>query len=359
MNTVTPRPRRSRDGAGARYHALVFIGRFQPFHKGHQRVVDRAIELAERVVILVGSANSPRTLRNPLSFAERAAIIQAVYGDAVTSGRLVIAPLDDHLYNDTGWVEATQVAVRTILGSIDGRLGLIGCSKDHTSYYPKLFPKPRWGSEDVAFLDPINATDIRHALFDDDGWDQACDQLPAAAARFMEAWRETPECRALIRERDFIRRYKSQFSFWPYPSGPVFVTADAIVVQSGHILMIRRKAMPGEGMLALPGGFLEDDETLAQCAIRELREETRIDVPEPVLRGAIVDSRLFDAPHRSSRGRVITQAVLFRLEDRAELPRVKGGDDAALALWVPLAELEPLQLFEDHWHIIRAMTASL
>lgn len=372
MNTVTPRSRRRDDTSDKAYHALVFIGRFQPFHKGHQRVVDRALERAERVVILVGSANTPRSLRNPLSFAERAGIIRAVYEDAVTGGRLVIAPLGDQLYNDTGWVEATQVAVRTALGFIDGdtqtvsphggrgrKLGLIGCSKNHTSYYLELFPKPHWGNEDVAFLEPINATAIRHALFDDEGWEQARQQLPKASASFMEAWRETPECRALTRERDFIRKYKSQFSFWPYPSGPIFVTADAVVVQSGHVLMVRRKAIPGEGMLALPGGFLDNDEPLIQCAIRELREETLIDVPERVLRGSIAGSRLFDDPHRSSRGRVITYAVLFRLEDRIRLPRVKGGDDAAEALWVPLGELEPMEVFEDHWHIIRAMTAAL
>lgn len=48
------------------YKYLVFIGRFQPFHSGHKAVIDEALKRADEVIMLIGSANLPRSLRNPL-----------------------------------------------------------------------------------------------------------------------------------------------------------------------------------------------------------------------------------------------------------------------------------------------------
>ena len=48
-----------------KYNHIVFIGRFEPFHIGHKQVIEKALTLADEVIILVGSANQPRTLKNP------------------------------------------------------------------------------------------------------------------------------------------------------------------------------------------------------------------------------------------------------------------------------------------------------
>jgi bifunctional NMN adenylyltransferase/nudix hydrolase len=80
-----------------------------------------------------------------------------------------------------------------------------------------------------------------------------------------------------------IEKYKESWKAAPFP--PTFVTVDAVVVQSGHVLLVKRKAMPGAGLWALPGGFLNQEETLLDGAIRELKEETKIKVPVPVLKG--------------------------------------------------------------------------
>ena len=132
---------------------------------------------------------------------------------------------------------------------------------------------------------------------------------------------------------------------------------DAVVIQSGHILMIRRRAEPGRGLLALPGGFLDanSDRTLEDAMIRELREETCLKVPGPVLRGNIHEVKVFDAIERSTRGRTITHAFCIKLPN-GELPKVKSGTDAASAKWIPISKIDSSQCFEDHYEIINYFT---
>ncbi len=62
----------------------------------------------------------------------------------------------------------------------------------------------------------------------------------------------------------------------------------------------------------------------------------------------------FDDPFRSDRGRTITHVFRFNLNETTH-PAVIGGDDAAEAVWMPLAEIRADRTFEDHAHIIRTM----
>ena len=120
--------------------------------------------------------------------------------------------------------------------------------------------------------------------------------------------------------------------------------------------MVERRSLPGKGLWALPGGFINKKETLFDACVRELREETRLKVPEPVLKGSRHSQHTFDDPYRSARGRTITQVFYFQLKnDPKGLPKVKGGDDATKAFWLPLAELDSKKMFEDHHAIITKM----
>ncbi|MDD1607646.1 MAG: NUDIX domain-containing protein, partial [Methylococcaceae bacterium] len=112
-------------------------------------------------------------------------------------------------------------------------------------------------------------------------------------------------------------------------------------------------ARPGKGLAALPGGFISQYERLQDGCIRELREETKLKIPDPVLRGCIKRQHTFDDPHRSARGRTITHAFLIELPAAEDLPKVKGADDAEKAFWLPLADMKPEKMFEDHYFIIR------
>ena len=124
------------------------------------------------------------------------------------------------------------------------------------------------------------------------------------------------------------------------------LTADCVVVSPrAEVLLVRRGNDPYKGCWALPGGFMEMDETIEQCAVRELKEETGLSV-------SLSDIRLvgvFSAPGRDPRGRTVTAAYAVRLDAPMD---ATAGDDAAEVRWWPLAELPPLAF--DHAEVIAA-----
>jgi bifunctional NMN adenylyltransferase/nudix hydrolase len=333
---------------------LVFIGRFEPFHLGHAAVARHALAQARRLVVLAGSAGAPRSTRNPWSYAERAQMIGAALEDA--QARVIVRPLRDHLYNEALWIAAVQRAVADAVredgGGADARIGLIGQDKDASSYYLREFPQ--WPLRDVRQTESLSASELRRYLFD--GSDGALRLLqanvPAPVYDMLRAFRaSSPHYAALRAEQQFLDTYRAAWKDAPYP--PTFVTADAVVVHSGHVLLVRRQAEPGKGSWALPGGFVRQHETVLDACLRELREETRLKLPLPVLRGSLAGRQVFDHPERSLRGRTITHAFHFSIAS-GELPPVKGGDDADKARWFAIAdalEMGP-QLFEDHLHIL-------
>jgi len=329
---------------------VVYIGRFQPFHEGHKVAVDQALKASrKKVIILVGSSEQPRNIKNPFTFEERKAMIQmgVMYSD------VVIEPLHDYTYNDQRWVEQVQKIVERCIArdgwaDKDPTIGIIGYNKDETSYYLDMFPQ--WVKMEHEVNEVIDATDIRALLYTDKSLKFICGVVDELVLDFLRTFQQSEAFERLRDEYLFIQDYKIGWSGTPYP--PTFLTVDAVVIQSGHVLLVERRAQPGKGQLALPGGFVNQYETCENAMLRELREETRLKVPEPVLRGNIKASRLFDDPWRSLRGRTVTQAFLIELKP-GELPPVKGGDDAAKAQWVALSDVRQSEMFEDHYHILQ------
>lgn len=392
----------------------VFIGRFQPFHRAHQRVVEEGLRHAGRVLVLVGSANEPRTLRNPFTAQERMAAIQASFSH---DPRVLVAPLEDSTYDTSEWVERTY---RTVDQAWEGvveqdptapqvpNVALIGHAKDATSYYLNLFP--RWGEIRVPKHQEMAATHVRGSLFG--SYAGTCELLerffpqeavtahadacsvtkvlrqilntttPAFLAAYTDMARQQAQAFLALPDtttvlptaviglmKDFMGSdafetlaheqahvFKGKYAWRLAPYLPVFVTADAVVRRNGRVLMVKRANFPGKGLWALPGGFLEQDETLLECALRELDEETLLSTDRGQLKNALVGSEMFDAPFRSSRGRTVTHAHYFDLPSQAAAHTKTGGqpgDTETQAIdWLDPTSLRRDEVFEDHYSII-------
>lgn len=330
------------------YDTLVLIGRFQPLHNAHLEIIKRCTALTKQLVIVAGSAHQPRTYKNPFTFDERRQMIKTA--SAGLSLSVYVEPNINTIYNDQAWAVRVQSIVSKY-ATFGGKVGIIGHKKDDSSFYLDMFPQ--WEFVDVERIEPLSAVNIRDLYFKRDAnMNFIKSVVPQTTFDFLMQFKETDEYEQIIKEREFVEKYKQQYASLPYP--PIFSTADAVVICSGHVLMIKRRAEPGRGLWALPGGYVnaQTDKSVEAAMLRELREETMIKVPAPVLRGNIKRSRVFDAIDRSPRGRIITHAFHIELPD-GELPRVKGSDDAEKARWVPIAEVRSEECFEDHYEIIQ------
>lgn len=133
------------------------------------------------------------------------------------------------------------------------------------------------------------------------------------------------------------------------------LTADVVALapdRTGrdHVLLIRRRWEPYADCWALPGGHVDVGEDARDAAVRELAEETGLDVDEDDLR----ELGAWHAPARDPRGRYVTIAYAVPVWTTVPL---RGADDAAEARWVPVDDLTDMRLAFDHCDIIRAALA--
>ena len=334
-------------------HTAVLIGRFQPFHNGHLALLQQALQTAEQVVVVLGSAWQARSPKNPFTWQERAQLISASLPPA-DAARVHCVPVRDY-YDEPRWVQAVMAAVQTHVPATES-IALVGHFKDASSEYLARFPGwellslPRQGD-----FDGTPTREIYWNLQDqpqDALWVQLHPLVPAPVADWLRDWQTTPAYEAMRAEWRMLADYKTAWATAPYP--PVFVTVDGLLVCHGHVLLIQRGHAPGQGLWALPGGFVEPRDTLWQSCLRELDEETGLSLSATEMQRALQGCEVFDHPDRSLRGRTITHVFVFHLHAN-NLPAVQGGDDAAAARWVPLDELASLegQMFEDHFHVLR------
>lgn len=344
----------------------IVIGRMNPPHKGHKHLISNALNNSDLVIVVLGSAFQARTPKNPFKAPEREQLVRAMFS-AEENERIAFVYVRDYKYSDSDWVAAVRSSVNKAIrvartDASDYQITLFSYVKDASTRYVKWFPEWKERNVDAFFLHGkmVNATDLRdHIFINLNFW------MNPSSDRFVEATfvigHEVREAISHIiktnvavfeRLRDWHIHHKTYKTEWG--EGP-FMTGDPVVFCNSYVLLVRRGGVAGKGLLALPGGHLGKDERIVDCIFRELKEETKINVPPGKLRNSLKRVELFDAVDRSERARVITHAGIIVLEDEETLPRVKGSDDAAEAMWVPFEKLPYLEeeFFEDHWHIIQ------
>ena len=322
----------------------ILIGRFQPFHLGHDFLVQEALQHCDALMLIVGSSHRARSIKNPWTFEERCTMIRDVHPHAP----LHFAAIPDYFYNEKAWFEAVHFAVDTKFP--EAHKILFGHNKDETSYYLQKFTN--WEVRECPNFEDINATEIRSSFLLKRHIPSM--QLPQSVNTYLQQFQNSSTYLFLHDEARFIDDYRKSWCLAPYP--PTFATVDSLVICKEHILLIERGHAPGKGLLALPGGFLEVHEWLRDGIIRELKEETHIALSDTELRNALRQIEHYDYPGRSNIGRVITHAGLFILENDT-YPDIQAGDDAFRANWHPLNHLFDMQdqFHDDHYQIIRHM----
>lgn len=120
-------------------------------------------------------------------------------------------------------------------------------------------------------------------------------------------------------------------------------TVDVILQRDSKVLMMRRKKDPFRGQLALPGGFVNEGETVENAMKREAMEEMSLEVEPIDILGVYSD------PKRDPRKHIMTVVFVGIIAGGSG----KAGDDAASLEWVDLADIERQQIAFDHAMILR------
>ncbi len=230
-----------------KYSHAVFIARLQPPHRAHIQVIERALDKAQIVIIVLGSHRSAPNLRNPWTAEQREAMVRRCF-DYETAQRLQFIAVRDQPYNDTNWMAEVHQKVVEITEPAS-KIALVGHRKDSTSFYLEFFPQ--WEFVDLGLMHAgLSATDIREQYFEhgessswrDQDWRNAVHQ---GVQDYLDEFWDTPEYAVLHDQHVHLTGYRAEWEGTPFP--PTFVTTDAVVVKSGHVLLVRRKVNPGKG----------------------------------------------------------------------------------------------------------------
>ncbi len=325
----------------------VIIGRFQPLHSGHTAVIKEALTVFDRVLVIVGSANVPRTVKNPWTAAERKAMIYNAFSSTDT---LVVKEVDDNP-DDVKWAQSLPA-----LHNYEGEeITLIAPCKDKAtteyldwiiSHNPGIYSKS-WSPSGVEFT--LNSTDLRKVIFNPHINDTVLKQslLPYMKEETITEilqWKYTKkdDYHRLCRELAYIERYVTEVKSYPRNE----YTGDLCLINptGDKVLMIRRGRTPGELLWAVPGGFVEQFETSREAAYREFQEETNCDLR--LHSHTVVGSTVFDRPNRSPRARIATVVTYAQVHEDIKVSPT-FGETLAVEWKTP----DPRECFEDHYEI--------
>lgn len=319
----------------------VIIGSFQPFHNGHVDLVKEALKNNDRVTIIV--LDEKCSVHSPWSSVEVWNMIALSLTNDID--RIAVSFVENLKYDDRRFYidlidEIKQVKNPILWTSDYGNIeyNLVLRTKIPVYKYAIVSDKAIKSSQirkDFVSGEPELINDKVHP----EVFNYLIQNRTDNAIKFID----------LYNDHHFSESYKSTVSKYD----PVYMTADAVVTRSdGKVLLVTRGKNPGMDKLALPGGFLDKNERLENAAIRELIEETKINIPNYALQKKIVANKVFDDPKRSLRGRVITNAFHFDLSDYSNTITVEGADDAKKADWYDLRDLNGEVMFEDHYAIL-------
>ena len=224
------------------------MGRFQPPHAAHVGSVVQALGAlgsGGRVLVLLGSANLARSVKNPFTPAERAFLFRAALQEVgADTRRVIFRPLPDR-FDPPRWAADVRAAADAVFRP-GARLALVGLEKDASSDYLRWFPG--WARLEVAATPGLNATDLRAALL-------TGQPLPAevspAVARQLSVFARTPTAARLRREWAAVDAGRTALA-----STALLHERRWLRVEGGEVWLNHRAGPIGQGLWELPGAVL-------------------------------------------------------------------------------------------------------
>lgn len=326
----------------------VLVGRFAPFHNGHLYTLRRACQKYDKVLVLVGSANTAINPKTPWTAQERQAMVMDA-GFEHFLPNLEVHTIDDYPLDDLLWAYEARDKIRDIFKEDD--LTILGSPKDkHTEHYLDLLASLCGHNRDfvpsaVSSKFP-SGTDIRDLLYSGSADAPLLIQSLVPYSiwdKYLSGFNDSLLASKMAVWRNDAKRANEMYRAGWYD--PIFVTTDAVVIHKDQLLLVKRGGNQGRGLWALPGGFLEPGLTLLENIKKEIREETGLKIDYFTENH---NPLVIDTVGRSLRGRTITHVFkAYSLTDQLD-----AGDDAVEAQFFPIPELPPsTQWFEDHYHI--------
>ncbi len=164
--------------------SALYVGRFQPFHKGHLKVVKRILKENDRVILVIGSAEKNFLPKNPLTAGERHTLIDEGLREArIPASKYCIIPVRN-VNNYALWVNHINVYVPPYQRLYTGSEIVKAC---YTGKYQKGHRKNKVGPEitQIKRDPPISSTQIRDAIIKGNNWE---DLVPKAVSKLLKEW---------------------------------------------------------------------------------------------------------------------------------------------------------------------------
>lgn len=360
----------------------VYIGRFQPFHKGHKAIVDLTVKMmkpGDTFTIIIGSADQQETERNPLSASQRKEMLSIeLEGYPVT-----ILTINDSPYNYDLWIECLCAKMLDFKSAthddflekqedfIKGfsNICIVGMENveeyiDRITKYYTYAPTEHFdlGISSHVFSELDTQTSVHGSSIRT----LACSEDRGHLENFYSDIKDfvSEKVLAYLKTVNFpLIVYNAYVNGINYATSTgckynsCFMTVDNIVFDKflDQVLLIKRK---DNGKLAIPGGFAEPYMNMKDNALRELEEETSITAK--MLKDAFVkidelEPTLIDAPYRDPRSshKCNFVSAVYVWQSKVDalknfIPYIKAGDDAVDTVWLSKEECEDLPAWRFH-----------
>jgi len=147
----------------------LFIGRFQPFHKGHLDDVMKASQSSDQVIVAIGSSQQQKTIDNPFSYDERKEmILRSVEKNDIDN--ITIVGVSD-IFDDSKWVSHVANTV--------GKFDVVYTGNEHVL---NLFIKAGYPVNKIILIPNISATEIRSRIIKAENWGEL---VPSAVYEYL------------------------------------------------------------------------------------------------------------------------------------------------------------------------------